>query len=54
MSHTSHVSAILPPPIPTVPFVLAAGALKYGRAKFVAAFTLGRALRYGSQRHESP
>jgi membrane protein YqaA with SNARE-associated domain len=41
------VSAILPPPIPTVPFVLAAGALKYGRAKFVAAFTLGRALRYG-------
>jgi membrane protein YqaA with SNARE-associated domain len=40
------VSAILPPPIPTVPFVLAAGALKYGRAKFVAAFTLGRALRY--------
>src|ERR1043166_5655452 len=28
------VSAILPPPIPTVPFVLAAGALKYGRAKF--------------------
>jgi membrane protein YqaA with SNARE-associated domain len=41
------VSAILPPPIPTVPFVLAAGALKYGRAKFVAAFTLGRILRYG-------
>ena len=41
------VSAILPPPMPTVPFVLAAGALKYGRAKFVAAFTLGRILRYG-------
>jgi membrane protein YqaA with SNARE-associated domain len=41
------ISAILPPPIPTVPFVLAAGALKYGRVKFVAAFTLGRMLRYG-------
>lgn len=41
------ISAILPPPIPTVPFVLAAGALKYSRAKFVGAFTLGRVLRYG-------
>jgi membrane protein YqaA with SNARE-associated domain len=41
------ISAILPPPIPTVAFVLAAGALKYSRAKFVVAFTLGRALRYG-------
>jgi membrane protein YqaA with SNARE-associated domain len=40
-------SAILPPPMPTVPFVLAAGALKYSRTKFVAAFTLGRTLRYG-------
>lgn len=44
---TVFISAILPPPIPTVPFVLAAGALKYSRAKFLAAFTLGRALRYG-------
>jgi len=44
---TVFISAILPPPIPTVPFVLAAGALKYSRTKFVAAFTLGRALRYG-------
>src|SRR5437868_7656717 len=43
------ISAILPPPIPTVAFVLAAGALKYSRAKFVAAFTLGRALRYGAE-----
>ena len=44
---TVFISAILPPPIPTVPFVLAAGALKYSRTKFLAAFTLGRALRYG-------
>jgi len=44
---TVFISAILPPPIPTVPFVLAAGALKYSRTKFVTAFTLGRILRYG-------
>jgi membrane protein DedA with SNARE-associated domain len=44
---TVFISAILPPPIPTVPFVLAAGALKYSRSKFVGAFTLGRILRYG-------
>jgi membrane protein YqaA with SNARE-associated domain len=43
---TVFVSAILPPPIPTMPFVLAAGALKYSRAKFLTAFTLGRVLRY--------
>jgi len=44
---TVFTSAILPPPMPTVPFVLAAGALKYSRTKFVGAFTLGRILRYG-------
>lgn len=44
---TVFISALLPPPIPTVPFVLAAGALKYSRSKFVAAFTLARVLRYG-------
>lgn len=41
------ISAILPPPMPTVPFVLAAGALKYNASKFLAGFTLGRILRYG-------
>jgi membrane protein YqaA with SNARE-associated domain len=46
---TVFLSAILPPPIPTVPFVLAAGALKYSRAKFAAAFTLGRVLRYSAE-----
>jgi membrane protein YqaA with SNARE-associated domain len=46
---TVFISAILPPPIPTVAFVLAAGALKYSRARFVVAFTLGRVLRYGAE-----
>ena len=41
------ISAILPPPMPTVPFVLAAGALKYSPTRFLTAFTLGRVLRYG-------
>jgi membrane protein YqaA with SNARE-associated domain len=38
--------ALLPPPFPFVPFLIAAGALQYSRAKFLAALTLGRALRY--------
>ena len=41
------VPALLPPPIPFVPFLLAAGALQYSRKKFLAALSLGRALRYG-------
>jgi membrane protein YqaA with SNARE-associated domain len=41
------VPALLPPPIPFVPFLLAAGALQYSRKKFLAALGLGRALRYG-------
>jgi membrane protein YqaA with SNARE-associated domain len=41
------VPAILPPPFPLVPFLLAAGAMQYPRKKFVAALTLGRSLRYG-------
>jgi membrane protein YqaA with SNARE-associated domain len=41
------VPAILPPPFPLVPFLLAAGAMQYSRKKFVAALTLGRSLRYG-------
>jgi len=38
--------ALLPPPIPLVPFVLVAGAMKYSAKKFVAALAVGRALRY--------
>ena len=36
------VPALLPPPFPIVPFLLAAGALQYSRRKFVAALALGR------------
>lgn len=40
------LSAILPPPFPLVPFLLAAGALQYPKKKFVTALALGRAVRY--------
>jgi membrane protein YqaA with SNARE-associated domain len=38
--------ALLPPPFPFVPFLLAAGAMQYSRRKFLAALTLGRIVRY--------
>jgi len=40
------VPALLPPPFPFVPFLLAAGAMQYSREKFLGALTLGRLLRY--------
>jgi membrane protein YqaA with SNARE-associated domain len=40
------VPAMLPPPFPIVPFLLAAGALQYSRHKFVAALTVGRGIRF--------
>jgi membrane protein YqaA with SNARE-associated domain len=40
------IPAILPPPFPFVPFLVAAGAMQYSRAKFLSALTLGRGLRY--------
>jgi membrane protein YqaA with SNARE-associated domain len=40
------VPALLPPPMPMVPFVIAAGALQYSPRKFLAAMTLGRVVRY--------
>jgi membrane protein YqaA with SNARE-associated domain len=40
------VPALLPPPFPFVPFLLAAGAMQYSREKFLGALTLGRVLRY--------
>jgi membrane protein YqaA with SNARE-associated domain len=40
------VPAILPPPFPIVPFLLAAGAMQYSRRKFLAALTLGRTIRF--------
>ena len=40
------IGAICPPPVPIVPFLLAAGAMQYPRKKFLAALTLGRAARF--------
>ncbi len=41
------VGAILPPPFPFVPVLLAAGGSQYPPKKFLAALTLGRGFRYG-------
>jgi membrane protein YqaA with SNARE-associated domain len=38
--------ALLPPPMPLSPFVLAAGALKMSRSKFMTTFTISRAIRH--------
>jgi membrane protein YqaA with SNARE-associated domain len=40
------IPALLPPPVPMVPFLLAAGAMQYPERKFLAALTLGRISRY--------
>jgi len=40
------VPALLPPPFPFVPFVIAAGAMQYSRTKFLTALTIGRLIRY--------
>jgi len=40
------VPALLPPPFPFVPFLLAAGAMQYSRKKFLGALTVGRGVRY--------
>ncbi len=40
------VPAVLPPPVPMVPFLLAAGAMQYPARKFLAALTVGRISRY--------
>lgn len=40
------IPALLPPPVPLVPFLLAAGAMRYSLSKFLAAMTLGRIVRY--------
>lgn len=40
------VNAVIPPPMPIVPILLVAGALKYPRKKFLTALALGRGARY--------
>jgi membrane protein YqaA with SNARE-associated domain len=44
---TVAISALLPPPVPLMPLLLGAGALKVSRRKFLLAFTLARGARYG-------
>ena len=40
------VSCVAPPPFPTSPFFIGAGALRYPQGRFVSAVVTGRALRY--------
>ncbi len=40
------IPAVLPPPFPFFPFLLAAGAMQYSRQKFLGALVLGRGIRY--------
>jgi len=40
------IPALLPPPVPMVPFLLAAGAMQYPVRKFLVALALGRVSRY--------
>jgi membrane protein YqaA with SNARE-associated domain len=40
------IPALMPPPFPFLPFLLAAGAMQYPRKKFLGALVLGRGLRY--------
>jgi membrane protein YqaA with SNARE-associated domain len=40
------VGAILPPPFPLVPVLVAAGGSQYSKRKFVGALSLGRGVRY--------
>ncbi len=40
------IPALLPPPMPMVPFLLGAGAMQYSVKKFLLALTFGRISRY--------
>lgn len=40
------IGSILPPPFPLVPVLMAAGVMQYPRHKFLAALSLGRAIRF--------
>jgi membrane protein YqaA with SNARE-associated domain len=40
------IGAMLPPPFPIVPVLLAAGALQFSRKQFLTALALGRAIRF--------
>lgn len=40
------VPALMPPPFPFVPFLIAAGAMQYSPKRFLGALSLGRGVRY--------
>ena len=40
------IAALLPPPVPMVPFLFAAGAMQSSVGKFLVALTVGRVVRY--------
>lgn len=40
------IPAVLPPPVPIVPMLLAAGAMQYPTKKFLGALAVGRGIRY--------
>jgi membrane protein YqaA with SNARE-associated domain len=40
------IPALMPPPFPFLPFLLAAGAMQYSPKKFLGSLTLGRGVRY--------
>jgi len=40
------VPALLPPPFPFVPFILAAGAMQYAPKRFLSALAVGRGIRF--------
>lgn len=40
------IGSILPPPFPLVPVLMAAGVMQYPKHKFLAALSLGRAMRF--------
>jgi len=43
------LAALLPPPIPLLPFLLAAGALGVTRRQLIIALTIARSVRYGAE-----
>jgi membrane protein YqaA with SNARE-associated domain len=43
---TIAIGAILPPPFPITPFLIAAGAMHYPKRNFITALATGRAIRY--------
>jgi membrane protein YqaA with SNARE-associated domain len=46
-SWTLGIVTLLPPPVPLMPFVVAAGALGVSRARFLTFYSVARVLRYG-------